>query len=1062
MRTVTAQMNAAAGEPGGYHPLVEISINNPRRVFTEWDDNSDYVFTPTDPAGILAEPFPETCLWSTSLFNSVTLLTAKDGTLVAMVYGDATKRTVRQGATALQSIDGCRAGMVNGFLFYLASDGNLKRATVDMNNLATQENMVTAQENVAAYDETGGSVIALSSTQVCVFYVDEGGIRFAYYAWTGSSWAEYRSPGRLFSPENSFTSPYETVPSAAVQFNNAIWFYISDIYRGNVYATSLDLENYDWRDIHEAVQSDLSDTRVVNAMTANNHVHLSVQFGRKEEWNTNETYNLVLHSHTGRYFSMHRFTYHSRLGNRVHLTPTFTATLGMFSSLNRRAFINFGPGQPTMSNNGISLTIPGSDIIQVHNENNDQTMLIIADRDNNYSSFYTDYFQKGARVTLRMGYKTTNGDERVQYSILRISSVEKDHIDPKSPLTLSCSAEATFFLQDLSSPFYGEIIGRTSKYDSCENLSNLYVAPNSGIGMNNVTVDFWNAQEFDNDEDPTVTPIQIVVNGGPDKTDGPANHKYGFRTDKISINARLKGNPKVLSGGTFNVKLYGWCASANIGTPNDTVSCYANIKNADTGIETLVQGTLTSTHDRFPKNFNGISAGSYPITWDITAAEDDEVVWLGFIFEQSTGATTFVPECAELGNVSAVDINSIANTPWSKVVSEVEQALSELEVPAVGEPFIMFSSQPYNPFNFQVIADIYVTGTGGGDGTTEFGLVGLAEDALNMVFCRYVIQTGDWQIVRLRGGAETVLATTNSPLADLDTKLMFEHRDGEFAVYAAATETWGTPILTYSWKATDGAICTHAYNWHVGVRAGVLPLKFRIAGFDISDGDGIPFMGNFPTAIMADLAAAGKVTIDGTVYKYTGKTQSERPVGPYQGRSTFDWSTAPAHDNGNGTFSGIAHDMRWYAPEKTRYSKANYLLAAQNGHTWLIKETEFDPWTRTGGSIVQLRNRSRHFSDSAHGNYIGSSHRVCISPGLTGISLKEGEAGLHSYGTWCYSHIEHTIRMRTFRASDGHHDSTVKDMIARAVEVAGSKAAFPGDLTWTTLALSANAEQQLI
>lgn len=1058
MRTTTSTLNLAAGQDGGYRSIAELRVYKPRELLTAWAEPS-YPYTPTDDPGILEEPRPETVFYSTTIFKMVTILTEDDGRFSAMVWNGATERIIKQGTTALQSMEGCRAGAVNGFLFYLASDGNLKRATLSMTNLQTQEDMVTAQENVAAYDESFGSVVAISSTQCCVFYVDEGGIRFAYYEKVDSTWFEYRSPGRLFNPENLFTTGFQTTFSTAVSHSGYIRFYCTDIYRGNVYTIALDLENYEWGDIHEAIQSDLSDVRVVNAIVLNSHVHMTVQFARKEEWNTGETYNLLLHSESGKYFTMNRFTYFSRLGTRVHLIPFLGTTVFLLASLNRyNTWSMNADNMLTMAPNGTRLTIPGSDIIQIENTNNDVSTIVIANRSGEYAD--SEYLVKGAMIVLRTGYKTTAGDELVTFSTLRITEVPKEYIDQKAPIKIRAQADGTFFLQDLSSPYYAEIVGRTSKYDACEDLGNLYVAPGSGTILDSITVDFWNAKGFDNDGDPSITEKEIVVDGGPDIVIGPAIHKYGFRTDLVKTNAQLAGNPKVQAGDTVEIKLYGWCATTGSGTPTDTVSCYARFKSAETGLEYMSAGTLTSTYAKFPKNYNGTASGSYPIVWDLGATEDDELLYVGFVFEQSTGETTFLCECVEINGCSAADVNGIANTPWSHVTSESEDFISELEVPAVGEPFVMFSAQPYNPWNFQVIGDFYVSGEGGGDGQTEFGLCGLAEDALNMVFCRYIIQSATWQIVKLRNGVETVLASTVLE-SSTDTKVLFEHRDGEFAVYAYGYNYFEDPILTYSWEAADGPLATHEFNWHVGVRAGVLPEKFRIAGFDINDGEGIPFMGNYPTTVMTDLASSGEVSIDGVIYAYTGKTQSERPVGPYQGRSTYDWSLAVPYNNGNGLFSGIAVDMRWYAPEKTRFSKQDYFLAAENGHTWIIAETEWDPWTRTGGNIVQLRNRSRHFCDAAHGDLIGSSNRVCISPGLTGVTLVEGEAAMHSYGAWCYSRIQHTIRLRTFRATDGLHDTTVRDMIAQVVEVAGSKAHFPGDLTYASLVLTANTEEPI-
>jgi hypothetical protein len=1039
-RTVSAALQTAAAHASAYSPIAKARVDRSRTYFSSFTDTTGWGGG-EQAAGILSSPIPQDVTYSPSESLLVTVLLDSAYNLYAARSGTAAQVEVKEGAVPLISQEGCKPSVREGYVYYLSVSGNLIRAAADMTKLGDVADCITAQENIDIGITDLGSVHAITDDIVMFVRLDEGGLRSTLYVRAGGpGWDEYESPFRFMSPEKAVVSSYWTVDTAACVLDNKYFVYFSDWKRGSIWGHYIcyDASNEFWSDYFEVVPEDLSETRVINALAVNSTVFLFVQFARKEEWATGETYNMALRSKTGLRFSLDRMTLFSALGNRIS-GVLYGDTLYYVSD---NSYYSESLTYWYDASDPVGVDIPGSKIIEVQVSDNNEGGLVLADADDTYSD--NSLIARGSRLTLYMGYKTSAGSEYVKVSTHIIISVDKRRFDAKGPLTLRLKSVGVFFMQDMSSPFYAEILGQSSYYDDCSELKNLYIAPNSGHAETGFSVDFWGATGFD--PDGVTTEVNIINNGGVDPRTTSGSHREGFKTKRIKDQLYLAKDPVAL--GSVVVSLYGW-ARTEAGGQVDAVDCYI-VKENELGNEVIVKGTRMSTYKKFPEYYVNNRAGSYPITWSVAVVEGDKILHLGFVFERDV-STVYCPEIAYVSNTTISYRTQNANTPWKKVSIVNNPDITELEVPSIGVPHVMFSATPYSAFNFDQEADFYLQGDGGSDGVTEVGLVGHAEDALNMTFCRYIQQSGDWEIVKLRGGEETVLASTTSAVSE-DMWMRFTHRDGVFRVFAGATPEWGDPVLSYTWQAVDGALATNILNMHVGIRGAVLPVSFRIAGFNVADADGIPLAGNEDYTVLNSLGASGELQIGNSIYSYTGKTALGRPVGPYQGRSTWNWY---AYDNGNGSFSGLATDITFYQPDNNKTDYQDYLLAADNGHTWKITETEWDAWTKTAGVIIQLRNRSRHFGDSVHGQIVGASNRVCISPGVLSPVLVDGPGGLHTYGTFAYAIIDHKIRVRTYQASDGRHDTNVRNMLEMAAEMSGAEVLFPGDTEIASEALSA-------
>jgi len=378
------------------------------------------------------------------------------------------------------------------------------------------------------------------------------------------------------------------------------------------------------------------------------------------------------------------------------------------------------------------------------------------------------------------------------------------------------------------------------------------------------------------------------------------------------------------------------------------------------------------------------------------------------------------------------DINVIAD---EKIIAPSGQELLKF-----GSPSILFSRTPFWAFNFQTWANVRVVGTG-----AKAGVVGLAADGHNYVAAR---ATGTLvELVKVRAGIETVLASQSiSTIDGVTATIMMEHKDGAIRVWVRTATTWSeTPTITYQWTEADGTLCVSKDIIHVGAYGLKDAPVFRTVGFDSKYSDVI---GVLPGDSEFDsFPSTGTVAIDGMNYSYDGKMTSGSVLGPYQCRNTqIGWNYTSIDGQ---SYSGNAIEFtrfEWaYNPDNhNRYD--GKVMAASNGHAWIINDTDFKAWTKTAGQIIYLKNRGRFFGATVDGNFVGWNEKIYITHGLTGVELLgEQEPRRHGEGSFCWLRTDCQVFIVDYYASNGFEDVSVEDIIDTVCQMAGGEAEFPGD-----------------
>jgi hypothetical protein len=257
-----------------------------------------------------------------------------------------------------------------------------------------------------------------------------------------------------------------------------------------------------------------------------------------------------------------------------------------------------------------------------------------------------------------------------------------------------------------------------------------------------------------------------------------------------------------------------------------------------------------------------------------------------------------------------------------------------------------------------------------------------------------------------------------------------------------------------------GAIAADNEIFHVGVYAYINPPKFRTVGF-VSSGDIVPVLplDREPLLSQSDFLArfgtSGRIDIEGVIYSYAAKNivvngTSDPIMGPFQLRNMESWDSPFNSDrNGKSYQGGKAVEITQFAwlNGTTNWDDwAGAIVASSSGYSWLLDQTQWKVWITTGGEVVWLRNRVRHYSDTIPDYYPDGNERVFITNGLENVTV-EGEVieYRHEYGAWVYIHNDDAVVMRGFSGYNGLHDQSVRNLLKKFCQIAGTNATFPGD-----------------
>jgi hypothetical protein len=379
-----------------------------------------------------------------------------------------------------------------------------------------------------------------------------------------------------------------------------------------------------------------------------------------------------------------------------------------------------------------------------------------------------------------------------------------------------------------------------------------------------------------------------------------------------------------------------------------------------------------------------------------------------------------------------------------------------MEVPGMGVPYVMFLSKPYTAYNYAVYADfVHEAGDNPAtSGTIAWGAVGTAEDGSNFIVARMNLTNDKIELVMYRDGDSTVLTDYSTGGTDAD-KLMLEHKDGEFMVRPAWPSTpddWETPVISYQFdEATHGTLSTSDSDI---MKLGFYGLKdtpkFRIASFNVGDGDGVGMIVQSDASVINTFPSSGKCLIDSITYSYTARTLIAEGAGPYQLRNSFDYGSYSA---GSVRYSGLACEIAYFQDHDTNPLKyGNYLFSSDIGHSWKISKTLWEVIHSTGGVPNPLNHRSRWYGENFNDNWFGTDNRIYLGPGLLGLTMDEpSEYGFHHpHGTWCFQAASNRLWCKEAFATTTDTSTSVQDMVDYLCRAASVDADFPGNWTDAT------------
>jgi hypothetical protein len=1050
-----------------YKMAAKAIIDPSRTYFASLTD--DYPYDAGDYSTVTDTPTGQCVVYDTNGSNLVTFVVdPSTGVIYGMDQGSATKNSLGVTADNETKCGAWDLGTGSCYLWYCDSGGTLKRSTVNMSTWGVS-GTTTIEPSGMTWTITRGSPTPVSSTEcVYVYQTSYGGWGVSYY--TGSAWENWA--GRFISP-NAVASDYPSasIYSTAAKFNGDIYVYWTDIKEGEVRGTVYQVSDDLWIDSYVALPSDLSRFCITNAQVANGYLHIAGQFHRTDDLANAQVYSLALRSSDGKAFSWDRFTLISKLGYQFHLgysgDTLYASDRNSVGTANLSYFWASTPGTR------VTLQ-PPNDIIEFSMNDNSANLRI-----KGYDEAYLNHsvIKKGSRCMIDIGYATDSGApyEYIHYMDYIIDSVAYGYADGVRRITLGLVSEGIWKTDQISFPFYSEIISNSSLYDDCDEWDLMYPAPGSIYRDADVFLDLFQAEGWDGGGVTTCTPAinssdarfkDGGLNPGAEciRSIGPSADDLGVQTPDLNTINDYSDYP-VITSTSITMNVNGWSATSS-SENGATLTAYM-ITVDDEGTET--ERTSVGTGN-FPKDYNGTQSGTNPIAFSftgLTSGHEIKRIMFKYVFSGSGTAYTYISRI-DLTNVVVSYSNLNKGQFWTRTQTASAGAddPTNLEVPSHGTPHILFLTKPYTAYNYSVWSTFeYSAGaTPISSGAVTWGVVGMAEDAGNCLIARFHKQSSELQLVKMRQGRETELAVYDMG-ATIPTSVKMEHRDGVIDVsYKNSSDTWLNPVITEEYdEETEGVISTSDDGiMHIGSWAGIVPTGFRICSFGVGDCEGIGMMAGQPTSLISTMPGTGKVTIDEIIYSYTGKTPTAiTPTGPYQLRNTWLYG---GYSESARLFTGYGCEISHFDPELDVAYLHDYLLCSDAGNAWLIDDTDWTVWHSTGGTPFYLFNRCRHFGDAIHNNHgLSTSNRMWETIGLTGVTRDPdqdiSQSYLHQAGSWCWQYGTDQLWLTEAMGTAIENDSTVKDMTAFMCGVASVPSEFPGDWSTTSLGISGTPVQ---
>ena len=1051
MRTVSTTLETALTLPS-YRTYVRATIDPSRTYFSTLTD--DYAFDTSNYTTMTDEPIGQCAIFDDD-----------SGKMKTFIVDGSAVRGMTQGSNTTTAISGVSiSGNVKPGAWY-TGDGKANlwwwNGTYMMSGEVVLSNFTipgSISQTAISFPEGwtchAASFISVSDTQVVMLYqTSKGGLGISYN--DGAQWLRW--PHRFMSPK-SITSEYWTILSAAAILNNKLYVYVTDMDTGEVLGVCYDIANDLWGDSFIALPADLTRFDISNAIVANGYIHMAGQFHRTGDVAGAQKYSQVLRSSDGLTFSWDRFTLLSKLGYKFHIAIDTPNKIVYASDRNKVSSVAASIFFTAVPTNRVTLAPPGN-IISYSLSNNDQATLKIKASNELYYTHTT--VKKGSRVLVEVGYQTTAGVEYTEIGRFIIDSKSILYEDGKRSIELGLVAEGVWKTNQIAFPYYAEINGKPTLFDDCDKKDSLYPAPGSAKTADPLVIDFWNSTGWANVTYGTTDYSWKTATGaGCEHKVITGAYAYGMQTAELTTGQGLSALPE-FTGTVSTVSIYGWARTSDTARSNDIITAYLIIEDT-ASVESVVVGTLSSTHDHFPREYPSTAvAGSYPIVYSFTGLTEGYELQRVAIKVANTNTlydSDIAFERAKIEGTShsfsALTLEASKGWTQSKPTNFSTTDETVLELNTLGIASVLFATKPYSAFKFCAYGNFEYEG--GSEpltmGTIGWGVVGMAEDGSNLIIGRYNLSSNLMEIVKLRDGEETQLAHTDNATTP-PLRIMMEHRDGQLYLrrYDEATDTWLEPEVTYHWdEIVHGAMSTSdTAIMHVGSYAAKIPPGFRIASFNIQDGtDGIPTLAGEDHANLDAFPQPGKAQINNSVYSYLTHSAMTPEYGPVCARNTGNYGNYSGED---GTaFSGVGVEIGLYHPDNEASYLANMLISSDNGHSWKITQSEWHVVHSNSGVPNPLRNRSRHYGTGVKGNYVGTNSRMNISPGLLSIENPSGEQGTyHPRGEWCFLYGTDKIWLKEFMGTVIDKDVTIKDMVSVLCKVASIEPSFEGDYSET-------------
>lgn len=1049
-RTVSAGIIDAITNGTSYNAFVYARLLPSRIFFTSITEDFP-IASGADATGFPASPMPQDIGTDTSAPGSPEVHTFVNdgGTLKVLTNGSSSASSLGQ------SLDG-KPGVVDDTLFRI-SGGTIYKHTITWSGPT-----IGGASAVGTPSETPLHVHGVSDTRCAFLSSGSGGLRPGVIDGT----TVYEHPERMMFPKFIETSGSGRTMSNLALYSGALELTSGSGSRVFIYCTSLDgtVQGCYWdedsetfSDFFTAVPTELATSlcefRIANAFEHGGVAYLAGQFKRTENVETDKYYSMVLKSEDGKNFSIDRFSSVSELGYR------FLATVGAdnyfyLSNCNR---VCYSPVTYTFdgnNDNGLKLIVPQEDIKRLGTSNETGNTSL---RSGDEVLLFNEYMEEGNKLEVYLGYETTSGSDADLYGSYIISGKDAGIRDGGRKLDLALMSEGHWKLQSHTSPFYTEFLGRSSLYDDLtEESGSLYVAPSTTYTKASFYVDFWESEPH-TDTPNGITGISVLNKGGVDVYPGygstapytpvdSGNHKLGFRTKDLKSIMSLDDYP-IVNATSVSCDIQGWSHPNNTSETTDIAEVVFVVEHAN-GEEEYI---YSDSNQRFEQTYPDIAANNGEVLTVSVAGLTigDKIKKIGVIMECTNGTQFVISRVEVSSNVTIKYKYDDPNTPWSYSTSG-----SGFEIPGTGRPYIMFLQKPFNAFNFTVAASFEHTVNGPiSTYPTAVGLLGLAEDGNNYVMGRYNRSNNKAEIVKVRDGIETELASvtpsSGSPSGDF-IDLLFTHRNGHFALYMPDGSNEWTEEVTYDWQDTDGYMFTSAtITMKCGIYGYLAAPSFRICQMSLvsrEDSTNIDGIAMLPMESITDFPASGEVTIDDVKYSYASKElpPSNPDIrGPFQLRQNNSY--APPYGDGYGLES---RDFNWTAST----GLINRDLIAVGGSVFTAESSTAALWKvfiKTGGVQYYMYARSRYYSDNPliATTRFTNSMKVYATGGLETITRIDGDAKNHSEGAQCQLAMDGTVLCHWVYGAGGEEDTTVEDLIQKISAHAGVKTEFPGDVT---------------